>query len=167
MKKKSCILATSLCVVLVLSIAIFAHYSDTPASNKIAEEEVSSEEMNAGYRYNEARADYIFEEFGMVPEQYTFARDYELLNYVESNEYLAIRTAMNIQVGTTTPSFFIDNDTIFGVCQDVDAVNRMYEFSRAEDGTCSLRNTQQLQDAGRYQDIYQSFSEYQAMSVKE
>lgn len=111
--------------------------------------------------YSEIRANYIFEQFDMSPEQYSFAWFYELLDYVETDDYTSILGAMGIQPGTTSPAFFIEGDTIFGVCQDSDAVNYMYEFSKSADDTWELSNTQQLQDTGRYQDIYQSFSDYQ------
>lgn len=118
-------------------------------------------------QYSEARASHIFETFDMPSEQYDFAWNYELLDYVEANDYVAIREAMDIQPGTTSPSFFIDEETIFGVCQDVDAVNYLYEFTKSADGAWELSETQQLQDSGRYQDIYQSFSEFQAAAVAE
>ncbi len=115
----------------------------------------------AKHNYSEIRASYIFEQFDMSPEQYTFAWFYELLDYVETDDYTSILGAMGIQPGTTSPAFFIEGDTIFGVCQDSDAVNYMYEFSKSADDTWELSNTQQLQDTGRYQDICQSFSDYQ------
>ena len=69
---------------------------------------------------------------------------------------------MNIQAGTTTPSFFINDEKIFGVCQDANAVSYIYEFSESSDGLWILINTQQQQDAGRYEEICQSFDAYQA-----
>ena len=112
-------------------------------------------------QYNNIRADHIFQEFGMSPEQYTYACNFELLNYIEPDAYISIRESMNIEPGTTTPSFYIDGDTIFGVCQDADATNRMYKFTQETDGTWSLCDAQQLQDIGRYQDVYQTFAEFQ------
>lgn len=111
--------------------------------------------------YSETRASYIFEQFDMSPAQYIFVWSYELLDYVETAEYTYILGAMSLQPGTTSPSFFIGDDTIFGVCQDVDAVNYLYEFTRDTRGTWGLNEARQLQDTGRYQDIQQSFSEYQ------
>lgn len=116
-------------------------------------------------QYSEARANHIFETFDMSSEQYAFAWNFGLLDYVEANSYVAILEAMDIQPGTTTPSFFIADDAIFGVCQDVDAVNYLYEFTKSADGMWELSETQQLQDVGRYQDIYQSFSEYQTAVI--
>lgn len=116
-------------------------------------------------QYSEIRAEHIFGTFDMSAEQYAFAWDFALLDYVGASDYAAILESMDIQPGTTTPSFFIDDDTIFGVCQDMDAVNYLYEFTRSADGAWELTDTQQLQDIGRYQDICQSFCEYQAAVV--
>lgn len=113
-------------------------------------------------QYSEERARYIFEEFNMTPDQYDFAWNQELLDYVTTDNYLSIRGTMNIQAGTTTPSFFINDEKIFGVCQDANAVSYIYEFSESSDGLWILINTQQQQDAGRYEEICQSFDAYQA-----
>ncbi len=66
---------------------------------------------------------------------------------------------------TASAYYIIADDAIFGVCQDVDAVNYLYEFTKSADGTWELSENQQLQDVGRYQDIYQSFSEYQTAVI--
>lgn len=39
------------------------------------------------------------------------------IGYVEANDYVAIQEAMDIQPGTTAPSFFAADDTIFGICK--------------------------------------------------
>ena len=114
----------------------------------------------AKHDYSEIRVNHIFETFNMPPEQYTFAWFYELLDYVETDDYTYILSAMGIQPGSTSPSFFIGDDILFCVCQDPDAVNYLYEFTKSEDGMWELSETRQLQDIGRYQDVYQSFSEY-------
>ena len=44
-------------------------------------------------------------------------------------------------------------------------MNYQYEFTKTVDGTWELCENQQLQDIGRYQDIYQSFSEYQSAVI--
>lgn len=135
--------------------------SDTDARLPIQEDMTESDTEGERYNYNKARASYIFEQFDMAPEQYSFALGYELLAYMETEYYTYIRDAMQIPVATV-PSFFVDEETVFGVCQDSDAVNYMYEFSKSADDTWELSDIQQLQDIGRYQDIYQSFSDYQA-----
>lgn len=136
--------------------------SDTDARLPIQEDMTESDTEGERYNYNKARASYIFEQFDMAPEQYSFALGYELLAYMETEYYTYIRDAMQIQSVATVPSFFVDEETVFGVCQDSDAVNYMYEFSKSADDTWELSDIQQLQDIGRYQDIYQSFSDYQA-----
>ena len=112
--------------------------------------------------YTESRAEYIFGEFGMDPASYTPMRDFELLGSIPADDYIAMREALDIQIGTTVPFFFVSDDVIYGVCQDADAINRMCEFSKETDGSWALRDTREPQDAGRYQDIHQSFREFQA-----
>ena len=143
----------------------FTYYDHLKSGSGDVMEVVDSYRDDRGVDYNETRANYIFEEFGMNPEHYTYACNYELMGYIETDKYLAIRTAMDIQAGTTTPSFFIDDDTIYGVCQNAAAVNLLYEFFKEADGNWTLCNTRQLQDVGRYQDVYQSFSNFQKTSV--
>lgn len=138
-----------------------AFFTSEYYTSGVAEKD-NSYNREIGVLYNETRANYIFESFGMNPTQYVYACDFDLLEYTEVDEYLSIREYMNIQNGTTTPSFFIKDNTIFGVCQDVTAMNYIYEFMKDSDGKWILRNTQRLQDVGRYQDLFQSFSDYQA-----
>lgn len=115
--------------------------------------------------YYESRADYILEKFGLNPSEYSHAWYFDLLNYVDANEYQFIQKSLNILPGTTAPSFFVNNDTdvIYGVCQDDEAINYLYKFCLAEDGTWSMSGVQHLQDVGVYQDTYQSFAEYQTL----
>lgn len=72
----------------------------------------------------------------------------------------AKRRDLNIQPGTTTPCFFIDDGTIFGVCQDKEALSSLYTFTK-DNGGWLLADTQQNQEDGCYQDICQSFPEFQ------
>ena len=123
-------------------------------------EEVNSERDELRNDYIEERANYIFEQFGYIPQDYTFVCSFDLLNYVDTDQYLEIREAMNIQPGTTTPCFFIDDGTIFGVCQDKEALSSLYTFTK-DNGGWLLADTQQNQEDGCYQDICQSFPEFQ------
>ncbi len=123
-------------------------------------EEVNSERDELRNDYIEERANYIFEQFGYIPQDYTFVCSFDLLNYVDTDQYLEIREAMNIQPGTTTPCFFIDDGTIFGVCQDKEALSSLYTFTK-ESGGWLLEGIQQNQEDGCYQDICQSFPEFQ------
>lgn len=119
---------------------------------------VQKDQMKSCYRYD--RSKYIFEKFDKTAEQYAFAWDYELLDYVETDTYTAIRNAVDIQAGTTTPSFFIGDDVIFCVFQDVDAVNHCVVFNESLDGAWNIGDILTQQDNA----AYPSFSEYQADS---
>ena len=152
-------------LILLGTVSLAIYIGDTPTNELDSNDMISLNENNSiRFQYNEARANYIFEKFGMESEEYIPVYDFELLNYIETSEYTAIRETMNIQSGTTVPFFFVDVDTdiIWGVCQDSDAKNFMYKFSKGTDGGWSLCDTQELQDVGRYQDIHQSFSEFEA-----
>lgn len=56
---------------------------------------------------------------------------------------------------TTTATFFTDSDfsVIYGVCQDEDATNRLYEFCLTEDGDWVLEPEEPLREAGRYAEL--------------
>ncbi len=131
-------------------------------SAKNAEQVETDESSKLRLAYNEERAAYILDSFGKIPDQYEFASDYELLDYVETEDYIAMKETLATEPKITLPSFFIGNDVIFGVCQDTDAVNYLYEFAKNSDGHWDLVDTQRLQVDGCYQDVYESYSEYQA-----
>lgn len=117
------------------------------------------------YAYNQTRAEYLLEQFGISPEPYAFAYDYELLNYMETKPYLFIRETLHVQPVITAPSYFVEGGVIFGVCQDQDAVNHLFEFAKSDDGTWVLKDSRELQDTGRYQDVHQSFAEFEAAAL--
>ena len=81
---------------------------------------------------------------------------------METEDSVAMKETLAAAPRITLPSFFIGNDVIFGVCQDIDAVNYLYEFAKNSDGHWDLVDTQRLQADGCYQDVYESYSEYQA-----
>jgi len=120
-----------------------AFFTSEYYTSGVAEKD-NSYNREIGVLYNETRANYIFESFGMNPTQYVYACDFDLLEYTEVDEYLSIREYMNIQNGTTTPSFFIKDNTIFGVCQDVTAMNYIYEFMK--DSLLSINRNAQSGD---------------------
>lgn len=115
-------------------------------------------------RFHQERSDYLFAYFGLAPDEYTFTRDYGVMMYIDTNDYTNMREVMQIPNGSTSPSFYINgaSDTIYCVFQDAEAVNYLYQFAKAEDGNWHLTSRQASQDAGRYQDLFQSFSEYAA-----
>lgn len=120
----------------------------------------SKGESTARRKYNELRANYIFEKFDMNPSEYSYVCNFDLMNYIEIEEYNYFRESMNIIEGTTAPSFYVGDGVIFGVCQDEKAVNHLYEFSATDEKTWELHDKKHFQDIGRYQDIFQSFQEF-------
>ena len=106
-------------------------------SAKNAEQVEIDESSKLRLAYNEERAAYILDS-------------------------IAMKETLATEPKITLPSFFIGNDVIFGVCQDTDAVNYLYEFAKNSDGHWDLVDTQRLQVDGCYQDVYESYSEYQA-----
>jgi beta-lactamase regulating signal transducer with metallopeptidase domain len=114
--------------------------------------------------YQRTRAIYIFNQFGLNEELYDYAWSFEAWKYISTDDYRTIIDSVVIPVGATSPCYFIskDGNTVYYVFQDTEAVNYMYVFTLGDEGTLQLSDVQTKQDVGRYQDIYQSFSEYQA-----
>ncbi len=135
-------------------VGVSASVSKAPS---LSSRDLFEDKESLKHSYAESRAKYILKEFGMSPENYTFAWNYELLDFVETDTYTHIRSIMDIQVGANTPSFYIGNDKIYCVFQDANAVNYMYTFIKNEDGIWCLQSNRQLQDDYPYP----SFSNYQ------
>ena len=69
---------------------------------------------------------------------------------------------MDVPSGSTTPSFFLTEDTtiVYVIFQDDTALNHLYKFTLSEDDNSYTVEYSSNQDIGRYQEVFESFSEY-------
>lgn len=113
--------------------------------------------------YQNERADYIFEKFGLNAGQYIYTWDVDVMQYVTPKTYTYMREIMDINPGDTSPSFFVDeeNNTIYGVYQDTNAVNHLFTFCESENGEWYTNGTQTAQDLASYANAIGSFSEFE------
>lgn len=118
-------------------------------------------------QYCQARADYIFEKFGMDPEAYQFALSFDVDWYTASPAYTFVRKTILHSGGASIPAFYVteDADRFFVVYQNADAVNYMYEYALNEEGDWYIKDLRTEQDTGRYHEVVQSFEEYSAHTI--
>ena len=114
--------------------------------------------------YHRERSEYLFRSFGMNPSDYQYAQDYYALNYLDTDAYTSMRKVY-FKSGITLPSFFIteDAEAVYVVFQDENALNYMYKFTRAVDGSTYTSECFTMQEDARYQDAVLSYSEYERM----
>lgn len=134
-------------------------------TRSVVEEAEIEEKLAVSRAYSLERADYLFRQFGMNPDDYLVLHTLEIYDYVKV-EPAAFMYASLVGRGivTTAATFFADTDfsVIYGVCQDEDAVNRLYEFRPAEDGDWTLAHEETMQDSGRYADVVESLDTFKA-----
>ena len=112
--------------------------------------------------YQKERADWLFQRFGMNPDEYNYAWFYELSSYVGTDAFVTIFDTIDLPAGATSDSYFVNDamDTVYCVFQDKEAVNYLYEFTK-EDDVWQLSKVETQQDEGKYSETQQSFAEYE------
>jgi hypothetical protein len=151
-------------LVVATEVSNETYYEDFFCSNLDAQNADTDAEHTRELReqYHRERSEYIFRRFNMNPEDYCYARDYDALRFLDTKLYLFMRETMDVPPESTTPAFFLTEDTtiVYVAIQDNTALNHLYEFTLSEDGNSYTAKHSSNQDTGRYQDIFESFSEY-------